>query len=212
MAKSVVSKRHRPSIRAYFSQNFSTTFARAEEAHVMAALGWLFVSAIVGTIAGFTIPLIWEYRLAFGLGVFLVIQFGLITPIKMWRDAVWVANIENLLTELCDYHDDGVILLNSHVDAIKKTPNLNEDKEKLQAFLSDWEKEFDKWTEDTTSHIEKLYPLEARRFKNIVVYIKSFEDGLNDWHDRKRSMLLRRLDKLDAILPDINLHFYQKGR
>ena len=200
MDKKNISQRHRPSIWAYFRQNCSTTFARAEEAHVMAALGWLFVSAIIGTATGLVMPLIWEYRLALGLGVFLVIQFGVITPIRMWRNAVWVANIENLLTELCDCHDDGVKLLNSHIDALNRDSNLIRDNDKIQVFLDDWGKEFDTWTEKTTKQIEKLYPLEARRFKNIVVYIKSFEDGFNDWHNRKRSMLLRRLEKLDAII------------
>ena len=200
MDKKNISQRHRPLVRTYFRQNFETTFATAEKAHVMVAIGWLFLCAIVGTITGLSVPFSWEYRLAIGLALFIVVQFGVITPIRMWRDAVWVANIENLLTELCDCHDDGVILLNSHVDALKQTPNLIKDSEKLKEFLNDWEKEFDIWTDKTTKQIEKLSPLEARRFKNIVVYIKAFNDGLNDWHDRKRSMLLRRLEKIDAIM------------
>jgi hypothetical protein len=200
MAKLAISDRHRPSKRNYFIHNFKTTFDIVEKAHVMVALGWIFVSAIVGLVTGLVVPFSWEYRLALGLALFIVIQFGVITPMQMWRNAVWVANIENLLTELCGCHDDGVKLLNSHVDALNKEPSMKNDDTKIKKFLADWGKEFDTWTEKTTTQIEKLYPLEARRFKNIVVYIKSFDDGFNDWHDRKRSMLLRRLEKLDAIM------------
>jgi hypothetical protein len=91
MDKKNITQRHRPSAWSYIQQNFNTTFARAEKAHVMTALLWFFVSATAGTITGLAVPLIWENRFALGLGVFLIIQFLVVTPIRMWRDAVWVA-------------------------------------------------------------------------------------------------------------------------
>lgn len=172
----------------------------------MAALAFIFISAGLGFIGGLTAPSIsgiltpWNLRVAFGLIVFMVIQFGIITPFRMWRQSVWVANVENMLEELFDYHDKGVLLLNAHVDALRLNPKLKNEADSLQAFLDKWYLDFEQWTKETTEEIEKLYPLEARRFKNIVVYSQVFNDGLNEIYDKWRSMLLRRLEKIDALI------------
>ncbi len=55
----------------------------------MLALGLIFVSAVLAFIGGLSAPKIsevltpWNLRVAFGLAIFVVIQFGIITPFRM---------------------------------------------------------------------------------------------------------------------------------
>jgi len=142
----------------------------------------------------------WDLRLAFGLVVFLVVQFGIITPFRMWRESTWVANVELILEQLFDCQDKGVDLLNAHIDALKTNPNLRKEPDPLKIFLNKWYQDFECWTGETDTQINKLYPLESRRFRNVVVFTRQFSDGLCDLHDDWRSMLLKRLEKIDAII------------
>ena len=172
----------------------------------MTALGFLFLSAVLGFTGWLTAPKIsealmtWEWRVGFGIFIFVLVQFGIITPFRMWRASTWVANIEQMLEDLFDWHDKGVELLNAHVEALRINPNLRNEPKPLKVFLDKWYEEFNSWTKDTEAQINKLYPIEARRFKNVVVFSRQFSDGLSDLHDDWRSMLLKRLDRIDAII------------
>lgn len=206
MGKRVISQRHKPSVVSYIRQNFKTTFAITEKAELMVALGLLVVSAVLGFIGGLSAPEIsnrlapWHMRVAVGLTIFVVVQFLIITPFRMWRQAVWVANVEQILEQLMDYHDRGVDLLNSHHLLLLTTPNLAKDSESQMKFLEKYSQDFLIWSDKTEKVIEKLYPLEARRFKNVVAFSRKFTDGINVYHDGLRSQLLGKLNKIDAII------------
>ena len=42
----------------------------------------------------------WNRWFLIGIAVFLILQFLIITPCRMWRNAVWVRNIEEILDQL----------------------------------------------------------------------------------------------------------------
>lgn len=201
MAKPVVSKRHRPSVRSYFRQNIATTFARAEEAHVMAALGWLFLSAIFGTITGFAVPLAWEHRWAIGLAVFIIVQFGIITPMRMWRDDVWVQNVEKSLDALWDLHEEGTVLLNEHIDQYIKThPHWKEESEATNQWVEDWVKKLKTWEDKTKTALAAFYPLDALRFKNVVTFNPGRLSGMTEQHVFHVNLLATKLEKMSDML------------
>lgn len=207
MDKKNISQRHRPSVKTYIWQNIKTSFWVTEKARATMTLVLLLSSAILGYIGYLTAPEINEFlstsniRIAFGLVVFLVFQFLVFTPCRMWRESTWVANIEKLLDELWDCHERGVDLLNKHTDAIRANPELLQDPNLQQKYIEGWDKEFHNWTEDTKKKIDRLYPLEAKRFRNVVSYNpRSIVGGVNAFHDQLRSMLLVRLNMVDAII------------
>lgn len=206
MPKRLISIRHRPSFTTYLWQNAKISLAVAERAELMLNLVLLLLSMGFGIAGGLGIPEIvkklepWPWPFVLGFIIFVVIQFGIVTPFRMWRKSVWVANIEKMLEELFDYHDRGVSLLNEHFNALRQNPNLQNDPKLLKMFLDNWYQEYEKWVEETANHIQKLSPLEGRRFKNIVVFCPTFNDGLDKLHDKYRSMILKRLEKIDAII------------
>src|SRR3990170_2282884 len=144
MGKQFVSERHKPSFGSYLRHNLKTTFAVAEKAELMTALGWILVSAVLGLIGGLSAPAInnvltpWQLRVAFGFIVFIVIQFGIFTPFRMWQKATWVADIERLLEDLWDSHDKGVELLNSHVSFIYNNPDATPGSKKAGDWVEGW--------------------------------------------------------------------------
>ena len=170
----------------------------------MVSLGSLLLSSFIALIGGISVSQFsegWRIALAVGLAIFILLQFGIITPFRMWRKSVWVANIEQMLEQLWDCHDRGVILLNAHYNMLTKNPELARDSQLENKFIDDWSKQLMAWTEETTAQIEKLYPLEAKRFKNLVLYNPHIiSGGLNEVHDGLRSMLVMRLKKIDAIV------------
>ncbi len=171
----------------------------------MATVGYILLSAFLAVIAGISAPKIsetlasFDVRLAIGLTVFIIVQFGIITPFRMWQQSVWVAKVENVLEELLNYHDSGVSLLNRHYNELSN-PKLKDDPVSVNTYVNEWFTDLIKWTKDTSEVMNKLYPIEARRFKNIVTYPIELKDGLNDSHIRWRNMLLARLRKIDAVI------------
>ena len=59
------------------------------------------------------------------------VQFGVITPCRMWQQSTWAANVEKILGDLYDCHDKGVNLLSSHIDALKLNPDLRDQNKPL---------------------------------------------------------------------------------
>jgi hypothetical protein len=206
MGEKTISQRHRPSVKSYIQQNIYTTFAITEKAELMVALGLILFSAILGLIGGLSAPIIndilapWQLRLSIGLVVFIIVQFLIITPFRMWRKAVWVANIELLLEQLWDSHDEGVKLLNAHVEFVLANPDFNTNNQKVNDWVSNWFDNVNKWTEDTQGKLSKLYPIEARRFKHVVTYENKLRDNLDIAHGNYRNMLLRRLEMLSNVI------------
>ena len=173
----------------------------------MVSLLYIAVSSILAVLVYFNVDKVWsdfeEWYIRFGIGVivFILVQFVLLTPIRMWRGAVWVANIEMGLEGLWACHDRGVELLNEHHGALIKNEELARDSQLQNEYIANWNKKFITWTQETKSKIEMLYPLEAKRFKNVVAYNPhSIIGGLNEVHDGLRSMLLARLNKIDVII------------
>jgi len=187
--------------------NLKKTFAITEKAEFMVAIGFILLSATLAMIGGLSAPIItnaiavWQLRLAIGLTLFVVIQFGIITPFRMWREATWVANIEKLLEELWDSHDTGVELLNAHIGFVFENPDAIPGSTKANDWVETWVAEVKKWTEEAKEKVAKLYPLEGHRFKNIVVYQRTLtEDCLNLMHREYRNQLLRRLQMLENVV------------
>jgi len=166
----------------------------------MASLGWLFISAIVGTITGLTVPLIWEQRLAIGLAVFLVVQFGVITPIRMWRDAVWVQNVEKSLYGLWDLYEEGTVIMNKHVDYMGKHPNWRQETEDTNQWVGEWVVRVDMWEEKTRVALASFSPLDARRFKNVVTFNPNRLTGVTETHTFRMNLLATKLERLGDML------------
>ena len=207
MGKSYTSERHKPSFISYLMQNLKTTFAITERSELMTAFGLISLSAFLALVGGLVAPRIsetltaWQLRVAFGLILFVVIQFGIITPFRMWRKSTWVANIEKMLEELWDYHDKGVELLNSHYKFQDENPDAVRKSDKANEWVNNWVQEVKEWTDETQEKLFRFYPIEARGFKNIVIYENRLvDDSLNHQHHRNRNMLLRRLEMLKNVL------------
>ena len=72
----------------------------------MVSLLFVVISAGLAAATSLTAPQLndrldpWELQAALGILAFIFAQFLVFTPIRMWRDAVWVANIEVLLDSL----------------------------------------------------------------------------------------------------------------
>lgn len=206
MARRTVAKRHRPSIWTYARRNVATTFDISDRAEAALTLVLLTVSAGVAGIAAVSAHE-WSNRLAdwnslatFGITIFLVMQFLIITPCRMWRDAVWVANIEQLLDDIWDLHDQGVKLLNQHYEWMRETPEPERTQRAISIWIGGWRVAEVNWVQSCEAKLGDLYLLEARRFRNVVVVYPTLSGGLNDAHDHLRNMLLRRLEILQGVL------------
>ena len=203
MGKRIISERHKPSFKSYIRQNLKTTFAFAERVEFMATLGLLLLSTVIALIGGLSVSQFseeWQIGLAVGLAIFILVQFGIITPFRMWRKSVWVANIEKGLEELWDSYDKGIGLLSKHIEAMIKQPQLKDDTKERGAFLKQWYEDYKEWKATTSVKIESLYPLEARRFKNLIAYGPTASGGFGKEHDAVRSLLMYQLAKIDAII------------
>lgn len=209
MGKQIVSERHKPSFLSYIWKNIKTTFAFTEKAESMVSLGLIFISVILGFIGGFSVTQIsdaltsWQWRFGIGVGVFVVILFGIITPFRMWRKSTWVANIERMLEDLWDSHDKGVELLNDHPDFnfIPSDGYGQPDSKKVNDWVTTWVTKVNSWNNETQKKLSRFYPIEGRRFKNIVVYQHILQDGnLNPIHRNYRNMLLGRLQMLEKVI------------
>lgn len=201
-----VAKRHRPSWLAYIRRNIGTTFSISERAEAMLTLLFIAISAGLATAGSFTASEIsnqlegWNLRIAIGFVIYISLQFGFFTPMRMWRDAIWVANIEKLLDEIWDLHDQGVILLNAHVDWLRRTPRDDRTDDTMTVWRGDWIVQGHLWQKECDIKLKDLQPLEARRFRNVVVVYPTLLGGLDDVHDHYRNMLLRRLDILQGVI------------
>ena len=92
-------------------------------------------------------------------------------------------------------------MLNAHYEALIKQEELARNSQLQNEFIEKWNQQFEEWTREAKSIIETLYPLEAKRFENLVVYNpRSISGGLNEVHDGLRSMLVARLDKIYNII------------
>lgn len=205
MAKRVVSQRHRPSFKSYLRHNITTSFSMSAKARAMVTLGFLILSVLLGSIGGLIAPRInatlgeMELRVALGIVVFLFFQFGLFTPFRMWRDANWVTNIETILGHLWDCHEKGVKLLNEHHYALRSDPKLADNSSAKDEFLDRWYKDLDTWSDQTEAEIAKLSPLEARRFRYVVVVTPEATGGFDQVHNLRLSTLVLKLRKLEAV-------------
>ena len=208
MPRRTVAQRHRPSLWAYAKHNFRMSFGMVERTEAMLTIALLVVSAVLATIGSLSAPEISDtlespnLRVAVGLAIFVVFQFLVFTPARMWRDAVWVTNIEAMLEELWDFHDEGVELLNAHIDYTASTDidlRLEENTEKRITWLKDWVRADRGWVRRTVTRLEALSPLEARRFRNVVVTKPSIV-GVDEIHEHFLGMLTIRLKKLSEVM------------
>ncbi|MFC1944502.1 hypothetical protein ACFLX5_03290 [Chloroflexota bacterium] len=203
MGKQYISERHKPSITTYLRQNFKTTFAITEKAELMAALCFILISAALATIGGFSASSISDrldslsIQIAVGITVFVGVQFGVLTPFRMWRKSVWVVNIENLLGELWDSHEEGINLIHAHIDFLYKNPGVESKPKCVADWVDNWKTKADVWAKETQAKLLRLHPIEERRFKNIYAYQIVFgEDNLNPIHSKYRNILVYRLQML----------------
>ncbi|MEE8587422.1 MAG: hypothetical protein V3T83_21495, partial [Acidobacteriota bacterium] len=83
-----------------------------------------------------------------------------ITPYKMWRKASWVARIAEIMDEVYDRRDEATELLNRHNEETVSEESADE-------WVDRWIKALRAWMKRTERTLEKLHPLEKRRFKYI---------------------------------------------
>ena len=172
------------------------------------ALVFVFVSAGLAILTSFTVPQLtdrldpWELRTSLGIGVFILVQFGILTPMKMWRDAVWVANIEALLESIWDCHDEGVKLLNEHFEDDPETgtqPRFYIEPQRSK-WVETWVARRREWTDRSSLRLAVLSQLEARRFKNVVVLGSGLNHPMSLTHAHHLRILLRQLEMLSNVL------------
>lgn len=205
MRNQVLTQRHRPSVWAYFRELWRTSIAFSERAEAMTSLALIALSIVFATATSITAAEIntrlatWQWRVGLGLITFVVVQFVLLTPIRMWRNAQWVINIERALDELWNLHDEGVVLLNAHAEFMESHPNWKDDQKAQQVWYEEWRKKEADWRILTTERLISFFPPEARRFKNVVT-VRIEMPGINDIHSHHLNILRVRLEKLAAIL------------
>jgi len=197
MQSRTVIKRHRPSFWSYIRQTGRKSFTFSEFAEGLVSLGLLILSAVLGIITTLTVHEIndilepWSFRVAIGLVVFLIVQFLIITPYRMWREAAWVANVEKGLDGLWDLHDKGVDLLNAHAGLQKGDLEVE--------WVENWIKDEQFWRTELDKALTAFAPAEARRLKNIVTFTLQL-NGLNEKHIFHRNILSERLERLGKVL------------
>lgn len=207
MARRKARLRHRPSLLSYAKENIRTTFRFSERTQAVITLIALLVSAAFGTIGGLTAPEInealepWNLRIAFGVGIFVLVQILGITPFRMWRESVWVTNIESILDALWDLHDDGVILFNAHFEEDSEVGGIPKSapSEIQEKWFQAWQSKRDDWRTLVISELENLHKLEARSFRYVVTTIP-FPNGVNSIHNHHLGVLEKRLQVLSDII------------
>ena len=172
----------------------------------MISLLFLVVSAIIGVISGLTAPEIndklepWNLRVAIGLVVFLIVQFVILTPIRMWRNAVWVINVEKALDALWDLHDEGVLLMNTHVGEFMEThPDWRGESEAKSEWIQNWIQREREWRPRMESQLKAFAPAEARRSRNVMS-VTMILSGLDEIHTHHLNILRVRLERIGATL------------
>jgi hypothetical protein len=170
----------------------------------MVNVWFLIISGVLGAIGYFTAGqfevIEQSGQWAIALAMFFVFQFLVFTPIRMWQEAVEVRNVESLLADLLDLHDQGVKLLNRHGDYRKGTPYYYKDLQATQVWIDKWIRDVRNWQKATGARLDDLHPLESRKFRNIVRWRNEVSGGLSIEHDQERNMLLRRLDMLESTI------------
>ena len=117
------------------------SFGMVERTEAILTIALLLVSAALAVIGSLTAPQIsdaledGELRVTLGIVIFLIAQFLVFTPSRMWRDAVWVTNIEARLDEMWEFHGEGVDLLNAHVEFTEAPRN---DKATPDEAVNEW--------------------------------------------------------------------------
>ncbi|MFC2032958.1 hypothetical protein ACFLUB_00295 [Chloroflexota bacterium] len=171
----------------------------------MVSLVFIVSSATLGIITSLTAPEInaylepWSLRIAIGFTVFLIVQFLILTPIRMWRDSVWVVNIEKGLDGLWDLHDEGVILLNEHFTFMQDTPSWSTDVVATNQWVKEWSGRVEEWERRMNTTLADFAPAEARRLKNIITFAKPL-GGLNNSHIHTLNILRERLERFGKII------------
>lgn len=132
------------------------------------------------------------------VAVFLVVQFLVIAPFRLWQRTAWITNVERALNGLWDLHDEGVSLLNAH-DEFMEDPNWNQNI-KVAKWFSEWTDKENDWRQRTSDKLRDFAPAEARRFTNMVVVSPSLQEGVNRMHTHQLNILAQRLIKFGEIL------------
>lgn len=196
-------------MRAYIWHNIRRTFDLSDRLEAMVSLVLITLSAAAAVGGSFVAPELFggletlTDQATVGIALFVVVQFGFLTPFRMWQDAVWVTNIESLLQNLWDFHDEGVKLFNSHhrpddnfggvlpIDMLMP--------EHRAGWLKTWMAIKELWDEQTSAQLEILHPLEARRFRNVVV-TGPVISGIDTEHVHHLGMLFRKLELLKEAI------------
>ena len=205
MQRRFTTKRHRPSVWAYFRQVWRASIAFSERLEGMVSILYLVVSSTLAVIASFVVHNIWSdfevwyLRIGIGIVVFILVQFVLLTPIRMWRDAVWVVNVERGLMGLWDFHEEGVGLLNSHAQYERDTPGWEKDTDATNRWIREWWLKVDDWDTKVDEAITALSPIEARRLKNIVTFENKLK-GLNESHTHRLNILREKLERFGKMI------------
>jgi hypothetical protein len=155
MPNRAVTERHHPSVWAYLRQLFLTSIAFSEKAGGMMSLLFMTTSVLVGLVMSLTAPEInkhldpWSFRVSTWILGSLIVQFLVIIPISMWRNAVWVQNVEKSIDALWDLHHEGVLLMNAHSQFMQDNPNWRQHPEKVDHWMEEWLDDVSKWKDRT---------------------------------------------------------------
>ncbi|MBI2853470.1 MAG: hypothetical protein HYX87_00935 [Chloroflexi bacterium] len=173
----------------------------------MVSIFSLLASAFLAVVLSLSAPQIsglfqsWDLRIAFGMAVFVIVQFGLLTPLRMWRDAVWVQNVEKSLNDLWDLHEEGTVILNEHADHYMiEHPNWKAEPDATNKWVNEWIKRVNTWAEQTTATLATFSPLDARRFKNVVTFHPDRLQGMTPAHIFHVNLLATKLERLGDML------------
>ena len=169
------------------------------------SLGFIALSAVIGVLSSLTIPEIderldvWQWRVGIGIAAFLVVQFLILTPMRMWKDATWITNIEAALGALWNLHDEGVRLLNAHHRQEEEHPGSLQEEAAKAVWVQQWIESEQEWRLRLADAIRDVSPPEERSLRNVITVEVTLE-GLNGQHTLYLNILRVRLERTGAML------------
>ena len=205
MARRFVTRCHRPRWYTYFAHLGRMSISHSLPVEGMKSLAFIASSATLGLLSSFAIPELdnrldpWQWRVGLGVTAFVILQFFILTPLRMWTDATWVANIEVALDALWDLHDEGVLLLNEHHRYREANPGSLGEPGEQEVWFNQWREREDEWRTRLSKAIEEFAPPEARRLKNVITVDLTLP-GINQPHTLHLNILRSRLERVSEML------------
>ena len=134
------------------------------------------------------------WKVAVGAIVWIVLQFFVINPARMWRNAMWIRNVEGLCVEIGSLRKEGTTLRHRQPRHPLKT---HKDKER---WVRTWECKFQDWHQRALRVVENLNPSEVSGFDPLGdISPPRTEVGVTLHHVQRKATLAEKVKKLDEI-------------